>query len=262
MGVNSEPFEVVGDSGQSVDVTWRTAGGATFRSITAWRDFDVSGDQDIDFTNADIAAPTDTDESFRNFSQEFQLHGENDRLAWLVGAYIYTEDLESDEIVGSRRTGPPTSRRSSAPRRSRRSWTATRRSRDTGTGLRRRLLLRDRGWSLFSHNAWQLSDEVELVLGLRYSTEEKDAGAIINGAPFGEVVSDPFCAFVPVGVLCDNASYNNAADESKLTGTLKAAWWAADNLRLYASYSHGYKAGGFNLDQEAVGNRDGGRQPG
>lgn len=100
VGVNSEPLEAVGDSGQSVDLTWRMPQGATFRSITALRDFEVARDQDIDFTNADIAAPTDTDESFRNFSQEFQLHGENDRLAWLVGAYFYTEDLESDEIIG------------------------------------------------------------------------------------------------------------------------------------------------------------------
>ena len=30
----------------------------------------------------------------------------------------------------------------------------------------------------------------------------------------------------------------------------------SDDINVYASYSHGYKAGGFNLDQEAVGSRD------
>ena len=257
VGVNSEPFEAVGDSGQSIDVTWRMPQGATFRSITAWRDFEVARDQDIDFTNADIAAPTDTDESFRNFSQEFQLHGENDRLAWLVGAYIYTEDLESDEIIGFASNGALyLATIIGAPQ------VAPLLDGDPagrgipGQGYDAEYFSETSGWSLFSHDVWKVSEDMEIVLGLRYSSEEKDAGAIINGAPFGEVVSDPFCAFVPVGSLCDNASYNNTADESKLTGTLKAAWRPADNLRLYASVARGYKAGGFNLDQEAVGNRD------
>ena len=257
VGVNSEPIELVGDSGQSVDVTWRMPQGPTFRSITAWRDFEVARDQDVDFTNADIAAPTDTDESFRNFSQEFQLHGENDRLAWLVGAYFYTEDLESDEIIGFASNGALyLATIIGAPQ------VAPLLDGDPagrgipGQGYDAEYFSETSGWSLFSHDVWKVSEDMEIVLGLRYSTEEKDAGAIINGAPFGESISDPFCAFVPIGSLCDNASYNNTADESKLTGTLKAAWRPADNLRLYASFARGYKAGGFNLDQEAVGNRD------
>ena len=257
VGVNSEPHERVGDSGQSVDVTWRTAGGSTFRSITAWREFDVSRDQDVDFTNADIAAPTDTDESFSNFSQEFQLFGENDSFAWLVGAYFYTEELESDEIIGFAADGATyLATIIGAPQ------VAPLLDGDPagrgipGQGYDAVYFSDTEGWSLFSHDAWKVSDDLDLVLGLRYSTEEKDAGAIINGAPFGESISDPFCAFVPVDSLCDNASYNNVADESKVTGTVKAAWSPDEALRLYASYSRGYKAGGFNLDQEAVGNRD------
>ena len=257
VGVNSEPFEVVDDSGQSVDVTWRTPQGATFRSISALRNFEVARDQDVDFTNADIAAPTDTDESFRNLSQEFQLYGENDRFAWLVGAYFYTEKLESDEVIGFAADGATyLATIIGAPQ------VAPLLGGDPagrgipGQGYDAVYFSDTTGWSLFSHEAWKVGESAELVLGLRYSTEEKDAGAIINGAPYGESISDPFCAFVPIGSLCDNASYNNVADESKLTGTLKAAWSLDDDVRLYASYARGYKAGGFNLDQEAVGNRD------
>ena len=257
VGVNSEPYEVVDDSGQSVDVTWRMPQGATFRSITALRDFEVARDQDVDFTNADIAAPTDTDESFRNFSQELQLYGESDRLAWLVGAYFYTEELKSDEIIGFAEDGAIyLATIIGAPQ------VAPLLDGDPagrgipGQGYDALFFSDTEGWSLFSHDAWKVSETTEIVLGLRYSSEEKNAGAIINGAPFGESVSDPFCAFVPISSLCDNASYDNTADESKLTGTLKAVWLPADNQRFYASFARGYKAGGFNLDQEAVGNRD------
>ena len=257
VGVNSEPYEVVGDSGQSVDVTWSMPQGPTFRSITALRDFEVARDQDVDFTNADIAAPTDTDESFRNFSQELQLYGESDRLAWLVGAYFYTEELKSDEIIGFAEDGAIyLATIIGAPQ------VAPLLDGDPagrgipGQGYDALFFSDTEGWSLFSHDAWKVSETTEIVLGLRYSSEEKNAGAIINGAPFGESVSDPFCAFVPISSLCDNASYDNTADESKLTGTLKAVWLPADNQRFYASFARGYKAGGFNLDQEAVGNRD------
>jgi len=86
------------------------------------------------------------------------------------------------------------------------------------------------------------------------------AGAIINGAPFGEAVNDPFCNFfghIPnFFSLCDNLSYNNKKSENEVTGTLKLAWQVAEEVNVYASYGRGYKAGGFNLDQEAVGNRD------
>ena len=248
---------MVNDSGQSIDVTWSTPQGATFRSITALRDFEVSRDQDIDFTNADIAAPTDTDESFRNFSQEFQLFGENDRFAWLVGGYFYTEELNSDEVVGFASNGATyLATIIGAPQ------VAPLLDGDPagrgipGQGYDAVYFSDTSGWSLFSHDVFKVGESTEIVLGLRYSSEEKDAGSIINGAPYGQSISDPFCTFVPVGSLCDNASYNNVADESKLTGTVKAAWAPAENLRLYASYGHGYKAGGFNLDQEAVGNRD------
>ena len=257
VGTNYEPYENVRDQGLSIDVLWDMANGNTFRSVTARRDYQVARGQDIDFTNADILHPQDTDESFENISQEFQLYGETGNVSWLVGAYMYTEDLESTEYVvfshdggnylgalfGSAALAPlvmgdPAGR--GVP----------------GQGYDAVFFSETEGWSAFTHNTWHATERFDVTLGLRYSTEEKDAGAIMNGAPFGEFVNDPFCAFVPIGSLCDNLSYNNKEDESKLTGTLKAALAVTEEVNLYASYSRGYKAGGFNLDQEAVGNRD------
>ena len=256
VGTNYEPYENVRDQGLSVDVLWDMANGNTFRSITARRDYQVARGQDIDFTNADILHPQDTDESFENISQEFQLYGETGNVSWLVGAYMYTEDLESTEYIvfshdggnylgalfGSAAIpmlvmGDPAGR--GVP----------------GQGYDAVFFSETEGWSAFTHNTWHATERFDVTLGLRYSTEEKDAGAIMNGAAFGEFVNDPFCAFVPIASLCDNLSYNNKEDESKVTGTLKAALAVTEEVNVYASYSRGYKAGGFNLDQEAVGNR-------
>ena len=262
VGANYEPYEIVRDQGLSVDVRWEADNGVSFRSITARRDYEVARGQDIDFTNADILHPQDTDESFENISQEVQLYGETDHLSWLVGAYAYTEDLESTEyIVFSHDGGNYLGALFGAP-----ALAAVVMGDPAGRGVPGQgydavFFSETEGWSAFTQNSWRATERFDVTLGLRYSTEEKDAGAIINGAPFGETVDDPFCGIVPIASLCDNLSYNNKEDESEVTGTLKGAFAVTEDVNLYASYSRGYKAGGFNLDQEAVGFRDANGDP-
>ncbi|MCY4093651.1 MAG: TonB-dependent receptor [Gammaproteobacteria bacterium] len=261
VGTNYEPYENVEDSGISIDALWELDAGSQFRSITAIRDFSVARGQDIDFTSADILHPQDSDETFRNFSQEFQLFGETDTTDWLVGAYLYTEDLESDEYIvlstnGGNYIGLLFGNPAVAPL-----FMGDPAGRGVpGQGYDAVYFSDTRGWALFTHDVWHVNPSLDVTFGLRYSWEEKDAGAVINGAPYGELINDPFCnTFGGISAffsLCDNLSWNNVEAESALTGTLKAAFHLNDDVRNYVSYSRGYKAGGFNLDQEAVGNRD------
>lgn len=261
VGTNYEPYEDVEDAGISIDALWESVAGTKFRSITAIRDFSVSRGQDIDFTSADILHPQDSDETFRNFSQEFQFFGETDNMDWLVGAYFYTEDLESDEYIvlstnGGNYIGILFGNPAVAP-----VFMGDPAGRGVpGQGYDAVYFSDTRGWALFTHDVWEVNPSLDVTFGLRYSWEEKDAGAVINGAPYGELINDPFCAiFGSISAffsLCDNLSWNNVEAESALTGTLKAAFELNDDVMSYVSYSRGYKAGGFNLDQEAVGNRD------
>ena len=261
VGLNYEPYEDVEDWGLSMDVLWQVGDTMNFRSITAYRDYQVARGQDIDFTGADILYPQDSDETFENFSQEFQFYGETGDLSWLVGGYVYTEDLESTEYIvlsndGGRYIGFLFGNPAVAP-----VFMGDPSGRGVpGQGYDAVFFSETVGWSLFTHNTWHVSDVFDVTAGARYSWEEKDAGMIINGAPFGEVINDPFCnvfGFIPAFFsLCDNQSYNNKEDESKVTGTLKGTWKVNDDVSVYAGYSRGYKAGGYNLDQEAVGFRD------
>ena len=258
VGVDYEPYEDVEDWGLSMDVSWQLNDSTTLQSITAYRDYLVERGQDIDFTNADILYPQDTDETFENFSQEVQVYGETGAISWLVGGYVYTEDLQSTEYVvlshdGGTYVGTLFGNPGFAP-----IFMGDPAGRGVpGQGYDALFFSDTVGWSLFTHNTWDVNDVFDLTGGLRYSWEEKDAGMYINGAPFGEYINDPFCnvfgAFL--GSLCDNLSYNNKESENKLTGTLKGALQVTDDVNVYASYSRGYKAGGYNLDQEAVGNR-------
>ena len=50
----------------------------------------------------------------------------------------------------------------------------------------------------------------------------------------------------------NGVSIHDKRSEGKLTGTGVLSYKPVDNLLLYASYSRGYKAGGFNLDRSAL----------
>lgn len=52
----------------------------------------------------------------------------------------------------------------------------------------------------------------------------------------------------------DGVSIADTRDEDEFTGTAVLSWKPIDEVLLYASYSRGYKAGGFNLDRSALGN--------
>ena len=84
--------------GMSAQLDW-DLGGSTFTSITAYRDWRTSRDQDIDYNLIDIAYRDDQTINFRNFSQEFRLQGENDWVNWLVGAYAGTERMRTTDRI-------------------------------------------------------------------------------------------------------------------------------------------------------------------
>ncbi|HKR25072.1 MAG TPA: TonB-dependent receptor [Allosphingosinicella sp.] len=152
-------------------------------------------------------------------------------------------------------------------------------------------------WALFTHNIIHISDQFSLTLGFRYTREDKDFSANFNNTntvcPVQQAV---FSAFLPggatplpatlqplaqglVNLTCQGNSssslnalnLSDERDESEWTGTGVLSFKPNNRLLLYASYSRGYKAGGFNLDRSALGSpifsptdprQSGGRGPG
>jgi iron complex outermembrane receptor protein len=136
-------------------------------------------------------------------------------------------------------------------------------------------------WAIFTHNIFNITDKVALTIGLRYTNEDKRFRATFNNnnticptqqaflAPFlpGGASSAPFAPLATllggiVNLTCQgnatsalNAlSLSDKRSESEWTGTGILSWKPVEDLLMYASYSKGYKAGGFNLDRSALGN--------
>lgn len=106
VGSNFDPFEDVEDWGVQNELRWQINDNVTLTSITAYREFEVSRGQDIDFSGADIAEPQYTSETFENLSQEFQVTFTAGDVDVLVGAYGYSEDIRSDGSIRLSTQGP------------------------------------------------------------------------------------------------------------------------------------------------------------
>ena len=129
-------------------------------------------------------------------------------------------------------------------------------------------------FALFTHNIIHLTDTVDLTLGLRYTNETKDFDATFsndnticptNRALLGNFLQVPALAGLAGGLIAlscqgnstaelDGVSVADTRDEDEFTGTAVLSWKPTPDLLTYASYSRGYKAGGFNLDRSALAN--------
>ncbi|MEA3063775.1 MAG: iron complex outerrane recepter protein [Sphingomonadales bacterium] len=131
-----------------------------------------------------------------------------------------------------------------------------------------------RNWALFTHNIFHITNSLSLTLGLRYTNERKKFSATfgndntacqtLQNTLTDDLTSANATARALAGALIGLGCQGNATaelngvsiadkrSEDEFTGTAILSWKPTDNLLLYASYSRGYKAGGFNLDRSAL----------
>jgi outer membrane receptor protein involved in Fe transport len=292
-------------------------GAARLTSITAYRDYKAEGPSDTDYSNVDILFRDDDGNSFRRFqtfTQELRLQGSTfgGVLDWLVGGYFSNENLHvrdnlqfgsqygafaacrlvatANPAAALRNPGAPGCLSPVGRGALGASFGAAaplilggldRLSTVNNVGDNSANYFQDsRNFAIFTHNIVNISDEVSLTLGLRYTNENKEFRANFNnnntvcptqqavfanflpgGATPLPAALQPFAAGI-VNLTCqgNSSSALNALNlqdersEDELTGTAVLSWRPDTRWLLYGSYSRGYKAGGFNLDRSALGN--------
>ncbi len=132
-------------------------------------------------------------------------------------------------------------------------------------------------WALFTHNIIHLSDALDLTLGLRYTHESKKLRLDLNnnnavcaqlqGSALPTLATTPSlgqAALLAGGILTLGCLGNSSTGLNALTptdsrssgefsGTASLAYKLGGGAMVYASYSRGYKAGGYNLDRFELG---------
>jgi len=140
-------------------------------------------------------------------------------------------------------------------------------------------------WSLFTHNIFEVTDALSLTVGLRYSDESKTGSFVqannnndvcpgllsgftvgAGGPQFGPTPPSLFPTLLATACFAFTApadlplsaalplprEFNDEFKDDELIYTGKLSYDFGPSASAYASFTHGYKAGGFNLDSTAA----------
>jgi len=217
-------------------------GGATLKSITAFRDLDGYWPRNADHS----AAPgLETKNEFEQeqLTQELQLLGTafGDSLDWILGLYYLDEEGEHLDDVGF----PNFIFRSGG-------------------------IFTIETWAAFAQGAWRMGERWELTAGARYTSEEKtydpDDNQVIRASLSAnlfpdmddsttieqqrdrlraDILAGQF-SLIPVQfqpALVSNNTPN--LDITETTPYVSLSFDVAENFLTYISYSRGYKSGGY-----------------
>mgnify|MGYP000874613336 FL=1 len=203
----------------------------------------------------------------KSFAQELHLEGESGIANWLVGAY-YANDkiLDSNRtmlgqnanvglirFVGSTLLATPFNSNGYTPTEMAQAF---RSYEDIGQ-------MRTRTWSLFANADWELSDQIKLTTGVRYTEDRQRYNGCsrdFNGNMLPNVnVVNRALYFQSYGVLAPQITQGQCNTFDPATGTFgevrsllsenNVAWRTAlnwspnDDTLVYASVSRGYKSG-------------------
>jgi len=197
----------------------------TLKSITAWRDLDAEFGRDGDHSPARISQFEDYLEQTQ-FTQELQLSGSGERLQWVAGLYYFREDGDNVNILDF-----------------------------TVSNFRSGGRFDNEAWAVFAHATYDLTDRLHLTVGGRYTEEDK------SFLP-DQVIFTNYYAGISAVVPPDNplapldAPFLQAGERilplvekdieiDEFTPMINLAADFASQLMVYASYSEGFKSGGF-----------------
>ncbi|MEH6519541.1 MAG: TonB-dependent receptor [Halioglobus sp.] len=215
-------------------------GDMTLTAVTGFVTYELDELNDLDFVGAPIIEGIGQ-EDYDQFSQEIRLVSPGgETIDWIAGVFYQSSELDfeadvnifEDSVLGllSPAFGPilDTSRNNQ--------YTA-----DSDL------------WAVFVQATWNFSDFWSLTLGGRYTEEEKDATREMNilDNDTGEITTDPSAGLLWTALLgVENEQFTghslaDSRDESVFTPLVNLQWEASDDMMLYASWSTGFKSGGF-----------------
>jgi len=215
-----------------------TAGEHTITSISSYIGYKVDYAFDVDFTALSLVHQF-WDQTYKAWSQELRLDSPTDRrLEYTAGVYVAREDLGSDRIMPFNFPAVPPL---------------------AGLGSGQRLQHFDQDtddWSVFGQVRWHATDALAVVAGLRYTDDTKSASKDMYWAEVGSATPDPVrgARYAALGLGTPHAFDNLEKGTSNLSGAITLEYHR-DDVMYYASYSTGFKSGGFD-EGNATGNLD------
>ena len=211
----------------------------TLTTISGWVSYEFEESLDGDFIGAPIFEGL-SGEKYDQFSQEIRLASPvGEYMDWIVGAFYQTSDVDfadaaifpSNGLLGAINPG-------AAP--------------VLGTQAARVYRSDTDVWSLFAQTTFNIEDNLRLAIGARYTEEKKKGFREVNilDNSTGAIAINPSAPLVWSILGISNQQFDGHAvsggrDESIFTPLVNLQWEPSEDIMLYASYSTGFKSGGF-----------------
>ena len=237
------------------EIAWRSEialGGATLKTLTSYFDHDVDATFNlfplplVGTSGNTLLFGTSSPEEYENYSQEVRLESNTDGpITYTLGAYYSHGKLSSQSVlgyyfaplgaaltaVGYNAASPLTS----------------------ATDFRQT----DETWSGFGAATWRATERLRVNAALRYSVVHKEATrSVVSGITDGSTAFPTYASLIP-GTAAQQAAINAilAVDgapyvdgdrtDKKLMPSLGLQYDLTNRIMSYASYTKGFKAGGF-----------------
>ncbi|WP_233994105.1 TonB-dependent receptor [Porphyrobacter sp. AAP60] len=288
VSANFAPRADVDNYGVTGELEFPISDSADLIFIGSYRHYESFEAYDSDFTGLDIFNVDALNLEIDTWTAELRLQGESmgGKLNYMVGGFYSDERLDQSisfalgqdygENVGALLFPATAGALGPNP------LTLFTGVDPAGTRNTNRFQQDAKSYAIFTHNSLELAQGLELTLGARYSWEEKSGGftqpAVNNQicpATLGAIGAAGRPAVVPASlaptfvalgcfgftapadlpqaaVLPLVRTFQSDFDDEELIYTIKLGYEFSPFVNSYASFTHGYKAGGINLDTTAA----------
>jgi len=206
--------QLVTSGGISAAAEWNVTESVTLKSTTAYRKNNTVSPIDFDSLPAnDFDVPV----VYRNhqFSQEIQFLYESKRIHSIFGFYYLNANAfdNFDVILG-------------------------------GLGVTSTTLgdVHTNTWAFYGETSYDLTNTVSVTLGGRYTSDKRTA-KVVKQLFLG--IGSPDFGNNSAILLRESANFTGIRTDTKFTPKISIQWQPSDDTNLYASYSQGFKGGGF-----------------
>ena len=208
----------------------------TLSFVTGYVEYETSETYDVDYTAAPILDDSRLSEDYDQFSQEIRLTSPGgETVDYIVGAFYQDSSLEFGDTINV-----PTD-----------SLLRLLANPFAGISTRRVFEQDTEVWAAFGQATWNVTEAWRLILGARYTQEDKDGyrkQAHFDTAGLEVAATDPRSALYNVlwgRLAIEPNQLEDSRSEDAFTPQLILQWDATGDLMLYASYVEGFKSGGY-----------------
>jgi len=215
----------------TADFQWELENGMEFTSITNWSNVDKFYTEDGDGIPVPIIEFT-TISDFTQISQELRWAWETDASRWQVGAYYLDIDMDGDVITRGAPVAGVAFDLGYDP------------SLLTDPAIVQDYHLNSTNWSVFAQGEFDLTDAVTLIVGGRWSQDDKDLDFVTRFISPGDGISVPGLLDLKADAAAAGTD-QDTVDYGDFAGRLQLDWRLNEGTLLFASFNRGIKGGNW-----------------